>query len=170
MKLFGLFCNIPVGGEELLPKRQLADFRSKMEELKSRFKNLAAELEQAAREQGWSESGFVGKVESLAELEELYAGLEEFLRLRQGNAAVDINELLDKAGRIVPADGESSVELGRFREKLQSYRQILSPGNKHDTTAAALQRQIQEGRHPLNALLSLMRQQPSLAPPWSLLP
>lgn len=142
----------------MLPKKQLADFRSKMEELKSRFKKLAAELEQAAREQGWSESGFVGKVESLAELEELYAGLEEFLRLRQGNAAVDINELLDKAGRIVPADGESSVELGRFREKLQSYRKILSPGNKHDTTAAALQRQIQEGRHPLNALLSLMEE------------
>jgi hypothetical protein len=139
----------------LQQKKQLADFRREIEDLKRRFKLLAAELEQAAREQGWK--GLKGKVDSLAELEELYCGLEEHLNFRQEYDAGSISDLLARAGRIVLAGGESSVDLEHFREKLKNYQEMLSLDEKNGKTAT-LRRQFLEGNHPLNALLRLLEE------------
>lgn len=134
-------------------KKQLVDFRNKIEELKRRFKLLVTELEEAAREQGWK--GFNAKVESLAELEELYTALEKQWNRQEQNKE-RIAELLAKAENIALNPPENAIDLKHFREKLESYRQLLFLEGK-SKKAVELRRQLLKGAHPLNALLALLQ-------------
>ena len=134
-------------------QKQLADFRGKIKELERLFDLLVSELKQAIGEKDCKK--FEGKIDSLPKLKELYSTLEKQLSPRQEHENAIIVALLAKADRIAPADERESVSLKQLKEKIRSYREILSSDEK-SYEAIALKQQFMSGNHPVNAILRLL--------------